>query len=212
MSTRLYQHIETLWDYMQMHQHIQKADCIFCMCSNDERVAEYAAQLYLDGIASKLIFSGAQGRLTEGLFDVTEAEHFADIAKQLGVPESDIVLETKATNSGENVAFTASILEQLDFAPEKVLLVQKPYMERRAYATFVKQWKLPYREVYVTSPGGRFLDYFNDTIPSNLVIEALLGDFERIQTYPEKGFQIKQEIPESVMRAYNNIKAFPSFT
>jgi hypothetical protein len=70
MSTRLYQHIETLWDYMQMHQHFQKADCIFCMCSNDERVAEYAAQVYLDGIAPKLIFSGAQGRLTEGLFDV----------------------------------------------------------------------------------------------------------------------------------------------
>lgn len=212
MATRLYQDIETVWHYMQMHQRIENADCIFCMCSNDERVAEYAASLYLKGIAPKLVFSGAQGRLTEGLFDLSEAEHFAEIAKQMGVPSEDILLETHATNSGENVVFTANLFREIDFSPDRVLLVQKPYMERRAYATFKKQWDLPYVEVNVTSSGGKFSDYFTDSIPSNLVIETMLGDFERLQTYPEKGYQIEQDIPDGVMLAYQNIKARPSFS
>ncbi|MBD1556699.1 YdcF family protein [Vibrio sp. S9_S30] len=212
MATRLFQDIETVWHYMQMHQRIKNADCLFCMCSNDERVAEYTASLYLDGIAPKLVFSGAQGRLTEGLFDLSEAEHFAEIAKQMGVPSEHILMETQATNSGENVVFTANLFREINFSPNRILLVQKPYMERRAYATFKQQWSLPYKKVMVTSPGGKFSDYFTDTIPSSLVIETMLGDFERLQTYPEKGFQIEQEIPKEVILAYKNIKSQPSFS
>ncbi len=212
MTTRLYQDIETVWHYMQMHHSIEKADCIFCMCSNDERVAEYAAELYLEGIAPNLTFSGSSGRLTEGLFNSSEAEHFADIAKGMGVPSKNIFVEINARNSGENVRFTATLFNQKGFIPSKILLVQKPYMERRAYATFKKQWVLPYEKVTVTSKGGRFSDYFSDLIPSSLVIQTMLGDFERLQSYPDKGFQIKQNVSDEVINAYKRIKSYKQFS
>ena len=40
---------KTIWDYMLMHMPLQKCDCIFVLCSNDLRVADYAARLYGDG-------------------------------------------------------------------------------------------------------------------------------------------------------------------
>jgi hypothetical protein len=33
----------------------------------------------------------------------------------------------------------------------------------------------------------------------------MVGDLQRIRLYPEKGFQIYQEIPENVMKAYEQL-------
>ncbi len=201
----LYQNINTLWQYMRLNHEPVRSDCIFCMCSNDTRVAEYAAQLYLDGYAPKLVFSGGIGRFTEGLFNTSEAEAFALVAKDMGVPEQDLIIETESTNSGENVQFTATLLEQLNYKPERFILVQKPFMARRAYATFAKQWPGEYKSLVSCAPLFSFSNYFNDTLPSNLVISAMLQDFERIRDYPAQGFQISQDIPPEVMAAYSII-------
>ena len=103
---RLYRHIETLWDYMQLKHELKPADCLFVMCSNDVRVAEHAAKLYHQKLAPLIVFSGGEGRFTDGLFEKSEAETFAEIAKLSGVPSKAILLETKSTNSGENFRFT----------------------------------------------------------------------------------------------------------
>lgn len=55
---RLYRHIETLWDYMQLKHELKPADCLFVMCSNDVRVAEHAAKLYHQKLAPLIVFSG----------------------------------------------------------------------------------------------------------------------------------------------------------
>ena len=47
-----------IWDYCQMHHKLEKADCILVLGSNDLRVAERGAQLYLDGFAPYIVFSG----------------------------------------------------------------------------------------------------------------------------------------------------------
>ncbi|WP_213080502.1 YdcF family protein, partial [Escherichia coli] len=69
-----------------------------------------------------------------------EAETFAAIAKDAGVPEHAILLETQSTNSGEILHFSHQLLVQQARPAKRILLVQKPYMERRAYATFMQQW------------------------------------------------------------------------
>lgn len=112
MSSSLFQQLQCIWDYHLLNQPIKKSDAIFVLCSYDLRVAEHAAQLYLDGYAPLLIFSGAQGRATEGLFDLSEAETFANVAKDMGVPSSAILVETKATNTGENIFFTQDLLKE----------------------------------------------------------------------------------------------------
>lgn len=62
MSKRLYQQIETLWDYLQLHQQPDVADLILVLGSNDVRVAEHAANLYHQGLAPYVLFSGGFGR------------------------------------------------------------------------------------------------------------------------------------------------------
>ena len=83
------------------------------------------------------------------------------------------------------------------------LLVQKPYMERRSYATFKKHW--PEKKVLITSPQIPFDQYPTEEIPLEHVINIMVGDLQRIKIYPKKGFQIFQDIPGDVWRAYESL-------
>jgi uncharacterized SAM-binding protein YcdF (DUF218 family) len=82
-----------------------------------------------------------------------------------------------------------------------MILVQKPYMERRTLATFLKQWPGDKTEVFVTSPRISFEAYPTKEIPVERVIGIMVGDLYRIKDYPAKGFQVPQEIPAEVMTA-----------
>ncbi|TGJ81206.1 hypothetical protein E0Z10_g7557 [Xylaria hypoxylon] len=196
------QDAERLYEYHQLHTEIeQKADAIFCLCSLDTRVAERAAQLFLDGFGDYLIFSGGSGKLTHGRFDKPEAEVFANIARQSGVPETKLIIEPRSTNTGENVRFTYALLQEKQLSIRSFILVQKPYMERRTFATFKKQWPDPRTEILVTSPRLVWDKYPNKDNPVDLVINIAVGDLIRIRDYPAKGFQIPQDIPEDVWAA-----------
>ena len=194
---------KTIWDYHHMNHQLKKADCIFVLGSLDTRVAEYAADLFLQGLAPYIIFSGGLGSLTTNIFKKPEAEIFADIAITKGVPEDKIIIENKSTNTGENVLFTKEILKQRGLDLHSFILVQKPYMERRTYATFKKIW--PEKEFIVTSPQINFEDYPNNEISNKMVINIMVGDLQRIKVYPERGFQIYQEIPKNVWEAYEKL-------
>jgi uncharacterized SAM-binding protein YcdF (DUF218 family) len=192
-----------LWEYHHMRHQLRKADCILALGSHDVRVAERAAQLYLEGWAPLLIFSGGLGRLTLGEWQETEAEKFAAIAVKMGVPKEAILTENRSTNTGENIQYTQQLLKEHGLDPHTFIVVQKPYMERRSYATFKKHW--PDKELVVTSPQIAFDDYPNEEIPMEKVIHIMVGDFQRIKLYAEIGFQIPQEIPDEVWRAYERL-------
>ncbi|HEY59350.1 MAG TPA: YdcF family protein [Anaerolineae bacterium] len=194
------QFTQTLWNYMQLNHNLQKADTILALGSHDLRVGEYAAQLYLDGWAPFIICSGGFGNQTRGIWQETEAEKFAHIAREKGVPQDSILVENQSTNTGENILFTRKLIEEKNFKAESFILVHKPYMERRAYATFRKLW--PEKQVLVTSPPIPFLQYPTIEIRMEDVIHIMVGDFQRILVYPLKGFQTPQEVPERAQEAY----------
>ena len=195
---------ETLWNYHLLKHQVAKADAILVLCSHDERVAERGAQLFLEGWAPLIIFSGGQGEITRRLWSEPEAERFARIAMSLNVPRECIVVETKSTNTGENVQFTRRLLAEKGLDPQKFIVVQKPYMERRAYATFLRYW--PDKEVIVTSPQVSFdeyvAEYTNSSLSVDDVVGIMVGDLQRIKFYPALGYQIAQDIPEDVWAAY----------
>ncbi len=194
-----------LWHYHQMQHRITNADCILALGSHDTRVAIRAAEIYLQGYAPLLIFSGGLGRLTSEAWTETEADLFAKIAIEKGVPPHAILIENKSTNTGENILFTQQLLLQKGLTPQKFIVVQKPYMERRSYATFKKHW--PDKELMVTSPQIAFEDYPTAEISVQKVIHIMVGDLQRIQAYPQKGFQVYQPIPDEVWQAYENLVA-----
>lgn len=192
-----------LWNYHQLHHTLEKSDCILVLGSHDLRVAERGADIYLQGLAPIIIFSGGLGNLTKGMWTETEADLFATIALDKGVPREAIFIENKSTNTGENILFTQQLLKDKNLEPHSFIVVQKPYMERRSYATFKKHW--PDKKLTVTSPLLSFEDYPNNDIPLERVINIMVGDLQRIKLYPAKGFQIAQEIPEDVWKAYKQL-------
>lgn len=200
MNKELEHAAKVLWNYHLMHHELKKSDCILVLGSHDLRVAERGAELYLQGYAPLLIMSGGLGNLTKDLWTESEAEKFARIAIEMGVPENKILVEPRSTNTGENILFTRQLLSEKGIQVQSLILVQKPYMERRSYATIKKQWPEP--EVLVTSPQISFEDYPNEEIPADKVINVMVGDLQRIIEYPKKGFQIPQEVPDDVLKAF----------
>ena len=207
MDAQIQSLAETLWDYHLMKQQVAKADAILVLCSHDERVAERGAQLFLEGFAPLIIFSGGQGEITRQLWQEPEAERFARIAMSLNVPRESILIEVESTNTGENIAFTKRLLVEKGVDPHSFIVVQKPYMERRSYATFRKVW--PEKELIVTSPQVSFrsylAEYANRALSVADVVSIMVGDLQRIKIYPERGFQIEQEIPDHVWHAFERL-------
>jgi uncharacterized SAM-binding protein YcdF (DUF218 family) len=194
-----------VWDYHHVNHTLTKADCILTLGSHDTRVAERAAELYHQGWAPLLVFAGGLGRLTEGMWSEPEADLFARIAIEKGVPQQTILVENRSTNTGENILLVQQLLKEKGLDPKTFIVVQKPYMERRSYATFAKAW--PGKQFVVTSPQISFEAYPTADIPPEQVINIMVGDLQRIKIYPEKGFQIYQEIPGDVWHAYERLVA-----
>lgn len=196
--------VHILWDYMCLHQIPQKADCIIGFGCYNEDVARRAAQLYLAGCAPRLLFSGGLGRNTRTMWMQSEAERFARIAIEEGVPESEIMLESKSTNSGENLLFSREMLKDLLPSRPRILGVHKPYMERRLFAAFPVYW--PEAQVQVTSWQQSFEEYVAGVHRWNRTqedtIQMIVGDFQRLDVYAQRGYQIPQSIPRQAQEAF----------
>lgn len=60
-----------------------------------------------------------------------EKYHFSD---------AQLLVESHSTNSGENAQFALDKLQKMQLAPQKVLLMNDPILQRRTKATFEKVW------------------------------------------------------------------------
>ncbi|KAK1783072.1 DUF218 domain-containing protein [Copromyces sp. CBS 386.78] len=217
---------------------------IFTLCSLDLRVARYAAHLFLSTFLPPsptqasaaprrrraykyLLFSGHSGLLTRSLTGdplaseekefQSEASLFASIALSLGIPSECILIEEASTNTGENVRFTHALLRKRGIKVDDILLVQKPYMERRAWGTFGAQWpsfssshpgegevgKERRVKFSVTSPPLEWEEYPDEESGNGreLVINIMVGDLVRLKEYGERGWQAKMQIPKNAWEA-----------
>ena len=186
-----------IWDYHQMHHQLRPADVGIGLGSHDLGVATFAAELYRQGLFPTLIFTGANSRTTVAHFPRGEAVHYREHAIQLGVPASDVLVEPRATNTGQNIAFTRDLLAG---STDSVLLISKPYMERRAFATCQKVW--PEVQVCCASQPIEFADYLGTIGDPGLVLDMLVGDLQRVIDYPALSFAIEQEVPDEVRAAH----------
>jgi uncharacterized SAM-binding protein YcdF (DUF218 family) len=153
-----------LWDYGLMHHRLEKADAIIVFGSYNPVVGVRAAELFQQGYAPIIVFSGNCSDSTLS-WQKTEAETMADAAIEAGAPPDKILLETEATNSGDNTRLTRALLERDNIYATRIIVIQKPYAERRTFATVRQQWpevdvimsspQLSYEEYMATSPKGK---------------------------------------------------------
>lgn len=188
-----------LLDYHRLGETIGPADGVLVFGSNDLRVAEYAAGLVLEGWAPWVMFSGARGRMTEH-WPETEAETMAGVARTLGVSGGKIHMEVRATNTGENIRFSRGLIRELGLRASTLIVVQKPYMERRTRAALEAQW--PELDFRVGSPPLDLEACCSGGMDFRSVVECMAGDFQRILDYPALGFATTQPVTERAMAAY----------
>jgi hypothetical protein len=191
---------KTLWDYLRIDGRPVKSDLIIGLGSYDLRVADRCVELLNEGMGEKILFSGAAGNWTHGLWQKTEAEIFKERALALGVDENQVLVENVSTNIGDNIRFCRRMLENEGYNIQKVIFVTKPQTERRVWATAPKEWSG--MEISVTSPRISFDDQPLPNHSYDDLVNEMVGDLQRIKVYPERGWQMRQEIPEEVEKAF----------
>ncbi|MEV2274720.1 YdcF family protein [Nocardiopsis sp. NPDC049922] len=196
---------ELIWDYHQMRHELRSADVAIGLGSHDLGVATFAAQLYHKELFPHLVFTGGNSPTTRKRFPRGEAVHYRERAVELGVPDAAILVESAAGNTGQNFTFSRDLLAASGIRPARVLVVSKPYMERRAFATASKVW--PEVEVVCASEPLDLAGYRENIGDDKLVIDMLVGDLQRVIEYPALGFAIPQDVPDDVRDAYSTLIA-----
>lgn len=195
---------QQLWDFQQMGHEPRPCSVAIGLGSHDLGVADTTVDLYYRGMVPLIVFTGATSRTTHERMPCGEAEHYRERAIELGVRESAILVEPNARNTGENIRFSRALLEDRHVLVSSVLLVSKPYEERRAYATARKLW--PAVEWVSASTPMTFHDYVDSIGNARLVIDMLVGAQQRLMIYPRQGFMIEQEVPDGITAAYERLR------
>ncbi|HZP99900.1 MAG TPA: YdcF family protein [Reyranella sp.] len=197
-----------MWDYMRFIHPPAKADVILVLGSFDVNAAIHAARLWHADWAPKVVMSGGiahRGGMLDTGWDRPEAEVFATTAVKEGVPREAILLEARAQNTSENFTLGRFVMEQAGLRPSRLIVVAKPYMTRRGFATGRKVW--PEAELLMQCEPIGMVDYFSREADPERTLQAMVGDLHRIVVYPGLGFQVEQEVPPAVVGALRALVA-----
>jgi hypothetical protein len=187
-------HASAIWRYCAIDMPVMPADFVLALGCHDERVAERAADLVLEGIAPRLVLAGGFGKITKSQGKIPEAERFAEIALGKGVPEDRILIENKSSNTGENIHNARRLLS--GEKPARAVIVTKPYAIRRAWASARKQW--PDVKWRATGQRVAFEDYPNERVPLDRTVSLMVGEIVRLRLYARRGFLVPQRVPKRV--------------
>lgn len=201
------QPLQVIWDYLRLGQEPEKCDCIVGFGNFNTDIARRAAELYHQGLAPKILFTGGLGRNTEGLLPEPEAVRFARVAMECGVPEEDILLEDRSTNTKENILFTRQLLEEKNLPHSHILGVHQPFMERRIKAAMGVYW--PELHFSVTSPQVTIPEYLararEQGVSEEASVSVIVGDLQRMDLYAKLGYQLPQHIPQEAWDAFHTL-------
>ncbi|MFJ4922076.1 YdcF family protein [Streptomyces sp. NPDC088725] len=203
ISAQSWSDARQLWEYHLMHHEPRPCDVAVGLGSHDLGVADTAVDLYRRGMMPLIVFTGATSPTTRERMPRGEAVHYRERALELGVPEDAVLVEPCARNTGDNIRLSRALLEEAGVEVSSVLLISKPYEERRAYATARKLW--PGIAFVSASTPMTFEEYVASIQDDRLVIDMLVGALQRLLIYPAQGFMIPQTVPDDVTAAYERL-------
>lgn len=178
-----------IWDYHQLRHCPRKCEAAIGIGSHDAGFGDYPAELYRAGWFPMMVLTGA-------------ADPSA-YASAHGVPDTAVLVERAATNTGLSITLSREALGAAGIRPSSVMLIAEPHLQRRAYATCRKVW--PEVEAVCVSRPLSFDEYVASAGCERRVIETLVGDLQRVIEYPWRGYAIAQEVPTAVHVAYRDL-------
>lgn len=116
--------------YLAPQDELTKADAIVVISGDEGQRLTSALELYRDGWADLLIFSGA----ARDPGSPSNAETMRRQAEKNGVDPNDILIEEGSRNTRENAQNVTELLRERDL--DSIILVTSPYHQRRAHLEF----------------------------------------------------------------------------
>ncbi|GAA1209029.1 YdcF family protein [Prauserella alba] len=197
--------VETLWRFHRVDDPPQPADVAVGLGSHDAGVAVHAAELYRRGLFPLVVFTGATTPTTAERFPRGEAVHFREIAIRHGVPARAVRIETEATSTVRNIDNTRALLAAEGVTPRSVLLVSRPYQQRRARAVAAARW--PGVDIRCSGAAHDLDTYLAGIGEPDRVATMLVGDTQRLELQGRSGEIAPQDLPADVRRAYERLVA-----
>jgi len=195
--------VETLWRFHRIDDELRPVDVAVGLGSHDGGVAVHTAELYHRGLFPVVVFTGANAPTTVERFPRGEAVHFREIALEHGVPDEAIRIETRATNTVQNIDHTRTLLAAEGITPRSVLIVSRPYQQRRAQAIAAHRW--PDVDILCTGAPQDLATYVQHIGEPDRVATMLVGDTQRLDLQGRSGEIAPQQIPADVHAAYQRL-------
>jgi uncharacterized SAM-binding protein YcdF (DUF218 family) len=163
-------------------------------------------------MAPQIIFTGGTGA---GTADVKEPEalYFKKMLQQIypGIAESTVITESASTNTGENMRFTSELLQQnyphlaIGTGIQRAIVVANAYRQRRVFHTC--QLYFP-QITWINCPPETSYQAEHELFASKREnLDAhIVGEIERLLSYPAKGFISSLTIPDQIIQAYQELK------
>lgn len=126
------------YDYLAEEDELAPADVIFVFGLKTTFRVEKAIRLYRERIAPKILISGRCPFYEIGRDGLPEAETLANFAREQGVPNEALILESDSITVPDNVKRSLNLLEQGSIARCRIVLVNSPCAQRRGWAHFSK--------------------------------------------------------------------------
>ncbi|MFI8323340.1 YdcF family protein [Streptomyces sp. NPDC085529] len=193
-----------LWDFQLMGHEPRPCSVGVGLGSHDLGVADVMVGLHRRGLVPLIVFTGATSPTTRERMPRGEAVQYRERALELGVPRDVVLVEPRARNTGENIRFSRDLLAERGTPVDSVLLVSKPYEERRAYATARRFW--PGVEFVCASAPMDLPEYADAVGDPRLVLDMLVGAVQRLMVYPDQGFMIELPVPAPVVAAFERLR------
>jgi uncharacterized SAM-binding protein YcdF (DUF218 family) len=203
---------EIIFDYLYLREPVSKADAVVGFGHFDAKIPARCGELYVSGMVPQIIFTGGIGAGTADLGE-PEALYFKKVLHQTysTIPSSVVITEPGSTNTGENLRFTAALLQSayphliIGTGICSAIIVANAYRQRRLFHTC--QLYFPQVTWINCPPETSYEAEWNLFAAKGENLERhVTGEIERLLTYPAKGFMSHITIPEQVVDAYLVLK------
>ena len=157
---------------------LYKADAIILLEGDGFARLAHAADLYKQGYAPVVVFSGNIKDYPYGSYPLDEC---MPLLIEMGIPEKDIIHENQSTQTAEQAYQISLMVQKKKWS--KIILVASPHHQCRAYLTFLKQ--LPQGVILMNST-ARNLPWFKEESWGKR-FDLLEQEHLRIEKYTQKG-------------------------
>ncbi|MFT4261349.1 MAG: YdcF family protein [Candidatus Woesearchaeota archaeon] len=194
---------QELFEFLSPRDKLKKSDAVIGFGHFDMNIAKTCCEIYLKGLAKKIIYTGGVGAGSAD-FKEPEATEFFNYSKKHypQIPLNDFMIENKSTNTGENILFTKQ-LKDFEKNIRSAILVATPTRQLRVYLTTKKHLDI----AVINYPPKTSLDENEELFKTKNqdFNKQIIGEITRLIEYPNKGFCKPIKIPDKIMKAYKEL-------